>query len=99
MTNMTDLRARLTDAVTRAARAGKTDPAQELHEALISNFPGAPLTNLEVTTKTETLPRTRGKPEVITWVTITATTSAAGAYYLAELANQLSNENGQHTVQ
>jgi hypothetical protein len=95
MTDMTELRARLTDAITRAARAGKTDPAQELHEAIMNGFPAAPLTALEVTTKTEALPQTRGKPEIITWVTITATTSVAGAYYLAELANQLSEKGNQ----
>ena len=92
--DMTELRNRLGEALHRAARAGKTDPAQELHEAIINGFPGAPLTDLEVTTKTEALPQTRGKPEIKTWVTITATTSAAGAYYLAEIANQLAEENG-----
>nr|DAS15243.1 MAG TPA: hypothetical protein [Caudoviricetes sp.] len=94
MSDMTDLRERINAAMRRAALAGKTDPAQELHEAIMCSFPGAPLTDLEVTTKTEALPQTRGKPEIITWVTITATTSAAGAYYLAEIANQLAEENG-----
>lgn len=94
MTNITNLRARLGDAMRNAALAGKTDPAQELHEAIMCSFPGAPLTDLEVTTKTEALPRKSGKPKVITWVTIEATTSAAGAYYLTEIINQLSEENG-----
>lgn len=94
MSDMTDLRERLNAAMRRAALAGKTDPAQELLEAIMCSFPGAPLTDLKVTTETEALPRKSGKPEVITWVTITATTSAAAAYYLAELANQLAEENG-----
>jgi len=89
-----ELRERLYDAMCRAAAAGKTDPTKELYEAIINSFPGAPLTDLKVTTKAEALPRKSGKPEVITWVTIEATTSAAGAYYLAELANQLAEENG-----
>lgn len=93
MSDMTELRERLNDAMRRAARAGKTDPAKELHEAIINSFPGAPLTDLKVTTETDAITKSGGKPEVITWVTVSVTTSAAGAYYLAELANQLSEEN------
>lgn len=94
MTNIPNLRTRLGDAVRNAALAGKTDPAKELHEAIMCSFPGAPLTDLKVTTKTEMLPRKSGKPKVVTWVTVEATTCAAGAYYLSEIANQLSEENG-----
>lgn len=94
MISITGLHERLNAAMRNAALAGKTDPAQELHKAIMCSFPGAPITDLKVTTKTEALPRKSGKPEVITWVTVEATTSAAGAYYLAEIANQLAEENG-----
>lgn len=93
MISMTDLRERLNCAMRRAERAEKTDPAKELHEAFISAFPAAPGT-LTVTTKTDTIPRKDDKPEIITYVTITANTSTAGAYYMAEILNQLSEENG-----
>ena len=92
MISITDLRERLNAAARRAARAGKTDPAKELHEAFISAFPAAPGT-LTVTTKTDTIPRKDDKPEIITYVTLTANTSTAGAYYIAELISQLSEEN------
>lgn len=90
---MTDLRERLNAAMRRAERAGKTDPAKELHKAFISAFPAAPGT-LNVTTKTDTIPRKDDTPEVITYVTLTCNTSTEGAYYMAEILNQLSEENG-----
>lgn len=93
MLTVTDLRDRLNAAMRRAERAGKTDPAKELHKAFISAFPAAPGT-LTVTTKTDTLTKNDGTPEVITYVTITANTSTEGAYYMAELLSQLSEENG-----
>lgn len=52
MGDMTNLRARLDDAMRNAALAGKTDPAQELLKAIMCSFPGAPLTDLKVTTET-----------------------------------------------
>ncbi len=88
-----ELRERLTGAMHRAERAGKTDPAKELHEAFISAFPAAPGT-LTVHTKTDTLTKKDGTPEVITYVTLTANTSPEGAYYIAEILSQLSEENG-----
>lgn len=93
MISITDLRDRLNAAMRRAERAGKTDPAKELHKAFISAFPAAPGT-LNVNTKTDTLTKNDGTPEVITYVTITANTSTAGAYYMTEILNQLSTENG-----
>lgn len=93
MISIADLRERVNAAMRRAERAGKTDPAKELHEAFISAFPAAPGT-LTVTTKTDTIPRKDDKPEIITYVTLTANTSTAGAYYIAELISQLSEENG-----
>lgn len=93
MISMTDLRERLNAAMRRAERAGKTDPAKELHKVFISAFPAAPGT-LTVTTKTDTIPRKDDTPEVITYVTITANTSTAGAYYIAETISQLFEENG-----
>lgn len=93
MISVTELRDRLNAAMRRAERAGKTDPAKELHEAFISAFPAAPGT-LNVNTKTDTLTKNDGTPEVITCITITANTSTAGAYYMAEILNQLSEENG-----
>lgn len=93
MLSITDLRERLNTAMRRAERAGKTDPAKELHEAFISAFPAAPGT-LTVTTKTDTLTKNDGTPEVITYVALTSNTSTAGAYYMAEILNQLSEENG-----
>lgn len=89
MISMTDLRERVNAAMRHAERAGKTDPAQELHEAFISAFPATPGT-ITVHTKT----KEDGTPEVITYVTLTANTSTAGAYYLSEILNQLSEENG-----
>lgn len=93
MLTMTGLRERLNAAMRRAERAGKTDPAKELHKAFISAFPAAPGT-LTVTTKTDTIPRKDEEPEIITYVTLTVNTSTAGAYYIAELISQLSEENG-----
>lgn len=93
MLSITDLRERLNAAMRRAERAGKTNPAKELHKAFISAFPAAPGT-LTVTTKTDTLTKKGGTPEVITYVTLTSSTSTAGAYYMAEILNQLSEENG-----
>lgn len=93
MISITDLRDRLNAAMRRAERAGKTDPAKELHKAFISAFPAAPGT-LNVNTKTDTLTKNDGTPEVITYVTITVNTSTAGAYYMAEILSQLSAENG-----
>lgn len=93
MLSITDLRERLNAAMRRAERAGKTDPAKELHKAFISAFPAAPGT-LTVHTKTDTIPRKDEEPEIITYVTLTLNTSTAGAYYIAELISQLSEENG-----
>lgn len=93
MLTITDLRERLNAAMRRAERAGKTDPAKELHKAFISAFPAAPGT-LTVHTKTDTLTRKDGTPEVITYVTLTLNTNPKGAYYMAEMLNQLSEENG-----
>lgn len=93
MLSITDLRERLNAAMRRAERAGKTDPAKELHKVFISAFPAAPGT-LTVTAKTDTIPRKDDKPEIITYVTLTLNTSTAGAYYIAELISQLSEENG-----
>lgn len=93
MISMTELRERVNAAMRRAARAGKTDPARELHEAFISAFPAVPGT-LTVTTKTDTIPRKDEEPEITTYVTLTVNTSTAGAYYLVEILNQLSEENG-----
>lgn len=93
MISITEMRDRLHAAMRRAERAGKTDPAKELHKAFIAAFPAAPGT-LNVATKTDTIPRKDDKPETITYVTLTANTSTAGAYYLAEILNQLSEENG-----
>lgn len=70
-----------------------TNPAKELHEAFISAFPAAPGT-LTVHTKTDTLTKEDGTPEVITYVALTSSTSTEGAYYMAELLSQLSEENG-----
>lgn len=91
--DMTELRNRLGEALHRAERTGKTDPAKELHKAFISAFPAAPGT-LNVSTKTDTIPRKDKEPEIITYVTLTLNTSTAGAYYIAELISQLSEENG-----
>lgn len=93
MLTITDLRERLNAAMRRAERAGKTDPAKELHKAFISAFPAAPGTT-NVTTKTDTITKKDGTPEVITYVTLTCATSTEGAYYIAELISQLSEENG-----
>lgn len=93
MISITDLRDRLNAAMRRAERAGKTDPAKELHKVFISAFPAAPGT-LTVTTKTDTLTKNDGTPEVITYVNLTLNTSTAGAYYIAETISQLSEENG-----
>lgn len=93
MISITEMRDRVHAAMRRAERAGKTDPARELHEAFISAFPAAPGT-LTVTTKTDTIPRKDEAPEVITYVTLTCNTSTEGAYYIAELISQLSEENG-----
>lgn len=93
MISITDLRERLNAAMRRAERAGKTDPARELRKAFISAFPAAPGT-LTITTKTDTIPRKDDKPEIITYVTLTLNTSVEGAYYIAELISQLSEENG-----
>lgn len=93
MLTVTDLRERLNAAMRRAERAGKTDPAKELHKAFISAFPAAPGT-LNINTKTDTLTKNDVTPEIITYVTITANTSTAGAYYMTEILSQLSAENG-----
>lgn len=93
MISITDLRDRLNAAMRRAERAGKTDPAKELHKVFISAFPAAPGT-LNVNTKTDTLTKNDGTPEVITYVNLTLNTSTAGAYYIAETISQLSEENG-----
>lgn len=93
MLTVTDLRERLNAAMRRAERAGKTDPAKELHKAFISAFPATPGT-LNVNTKTDTLTKNDGTPEVITYVNLTLNTSTAGAYYIAETISQLSEENG-----
>lgn len=93
MISMTDLRERVNAAMRRAERAGKTDPAQELHKAFISAFPATPGT-ITVHTKTDTITKKDGTPEVITYVTLTVNTSTAGAYCLSEILNQLSEENG-----
>lgn len=93
MISITEMRDRVHAAMRRAERTGKTDPAKELHKAFISASPAAPGT-LTVTTKTDTIPRKDDKPEIITYVTLTLNTSTAGAYYIAEILNQLSEENG-----
>ena len=93
MLSITDVRERVNAAMRRAERAGKTDPAKELHKAFISAFPAAPGT-LNVNTKTDTIPRKDKEPEIITYVTLTVNTSTEGAYYMAELISQLSEENG-----
>lgn len=93
MISITEMRERLNAAMRRAERTGETDPAKELHQAFISAFPAAPGT-LTVTTKTDTIPRKDDKPEIITYVTLMLNTSTAGAYYIAELVSQLSEENG-----
>ena len=93
MLSSTEMRERVNAAIRRAERTGKTDPAKELHKAFISAFPAAPGT-LNVNTKTDTLPRKDEEPEIITYVTLTLNTSTAGAYYIAELISQLSEENG-----
>lgn len=93
MISITEMRERINAAMRRAERAGKTDPAKELHKAFISAFPAAPGT-LTVHTKTDTIPRKDKEPEIITYVTLTLNTSTAGAYYMAELLRQLSEENG-----
>ena len=93
MISITEMRDRINAAMRRAERAGKTDPAKELHKAFISAFPAAPGT-LTVHTKTDTLTKKDGTPEVITYVTLTSNTSTEGAYYMAELLSQLSEENG-----
>ena len=93
MISITEMRDRVHAAMRRAERAEKTDPAKELHRAFISAFPAAPGT-LTVTTKTDTIPRKDEEPEIITYVTLTVNTSTAGAYYMAEILNQLSEENG-----
>lgn len=93
MLNMTDLRERINAAMRRAERAGQNDPAKELHKAFISAFPAAPGT-LTIHTKTDTLTKKDGTPEVITYVTLTTNTSVEGAYYMAEILNQISEENG-----
>lgn len=61
MISITDLRERLNAAMRRAERAGKPDPAKELHKAFISAFPAAPGT-LTVHTKTDTLTKKDGTP-------------------------------------
>ena len=93
MISITEMRDRVHAAMRRAERAGKTDPAKELHKAFISAFPATPGT-LTVHTKTDTLTKKDGTPEVITYVTLTSNTSTEGAYYMAELISQLSEENG-----
>lgn len=93
MISITEMRNRVHTAMRRAERAGKTDPAKELHKAFISALPAAPGT-LTVTTKTDTIPRKNDTPEVITYVTLTYNTNTGGAYYTAEILNQLSEENG-----
>lgn len=93
MISITELRERLNAAMRRAERGGKTDPARELHKAFISAFPAAPGT-LTVTTKTDTTPRKDDKPEIITYIALTLNTNTEGAYYIAELISQLSEENG-----
>lgn len=93
MISITTMRKLVNAATRRAERTGKTDPAKELHQAFISAFPAAPGT-LTVTTKTDTIPQKDDKPEIITYVTLTLNTSTAGAYYIAELLRQLSEENG-----
>lgn len=93
MITITEMRNRVHAAMRRAERTGKTDPAKELHKAFISAFPAAPGT-LNVNTKTDTIPRKDEEPEIMTYVTLTLNTSTAGAYYIAELVSQLSEENG-----
>lgn len=44
--------------------------------------------------KPDAIPRKDDKPEIITYVTLTLNTSVEGAYYIAELISQLSEENG-----
>lgn len=94
MTDMTELRARLTDAITRAARAGKTDPVSALHEAYIAAFPCAPDVDTSFTSESQARINQKGKVETETFVTIHATTTEAGAWYMVEILNQLSEENG-----
>ena len=93
MISITGLHERLNAAMRRAERAGKTDPARELHKVFISAFPAAPGT-CNVTTKTDTIIKKDGTLEVITYVNLTVHTSTEGAYYIAELISQLSEENG-----
>lgn len=93
MISITEMRERVNAAMRRAERAGKTDPAKELHKAFISALPAAPGT-LNVNTRTDTIPRKDKEPKIITYVTLTLNTSTAGAYYIAELISQLSEENG-----
>lgn len=61
--------------------------------SLVQILNAAPGT-LTVHTKTDTLTKKDGTPEVITYVTLTSNTSTEGAYYMAEILNQLSEENG-----
>lgn len=94
MISMTDVRERVNGAIRRAGRAGKTDPVSALHEAYIAAFPCAPEVDLSFTSESQARINPNGKIETETFVTIHATTTEAGVWYMAEILNQLSEENG-----
>lgn len=93
-TDMTELRERLNEATHRARRTGKTDPVSALHKAYIAAFPCAPEVDVSFTSESQTRINPKGAVETETFVTIHATTTEAGAWYMAEILNQLSEENG-----
>ena len=94
MLDITDVRERVNAAMRRAERAGKTDPVSALHEAYIAAFPCAPDVDMSFTSESQARINQKGKVEIETFVTIHATTTEAGAWYMAEILNQLSEENG-----
>lgn len=60
----------------------------------IAAFPCAPDVDMSFTSESQARINSNGKVEIETFVTIHATTTEAGAWYMAEILNQLSEENG-----
>ena len=94
MISMIEARERVNAALRRARRAGETDPVSALHKAYIAAFPCVPEVDVSFTSESQTRINPKGAVETETFVTIHVTTTEAGAWYMKEILNRLSEENG-----
>ncbi len=94
MISTIEVRERVNAALRRARRAGETDPVSALHEAYIAAFPCAPEVDVSFTSESQARINPKGAVETETFVTVHMTTTEAGAWYMAEILKQLSEENG-----